>query len=222
MSGAARSVTRAVPHPSAPVVLAASYLAGSVSFSQLAARRTGVDLRDVGNGTVSGTSLYAVAGFRVLALAGVLDVAKGALGPLLAGRDRPELAGIAAGAAVAGHNWSPWLGGAGGRGMSPAIGALLVLRWPAAALLLGGLASGRIARQTALVSLLAELGVVVVLAADGGDGGAVAGVAIVGPMVAKRVLGNAPPSASPHPSASAGRIRLARLLFDRDDWRRGS
>ena len=214
MSGAARAPTRAARRPPAPVVLAASYLGGSVSFSQLAARRLkGVDLREVGNGTVSGSSLYAVAGFRVLALAGVLDVAKGALGPLLAGRHRPELAGVAAGAAVAGHNWSPWLRGAGGRGMSPAIGALLVLRWPAAALLLGGLATGRIARQTALVSLLAELGVVVVLAADGGDGGAVAGIAIVGPMLAKRVLGNGPPD------GSAGRVRLARLLFDRDEWR---
>jgi glycerol-3-phosphate acyltransferase PlsY len=208
------SARRSVAHPPAPVVLAASYLAGSVSFSQLASRRTrGVDLREVGTGTVSGTSLYAVAGFKPLAVAGVLDVAKGALGPLLAGRGRPELAGLAAGATVVAHNWSPWLGGAGGRGISPAIGALLVVRWPAAALLLGGLAGGRLARQTALVSFFAELGVVALLSADGGDGGAVAGIAIVAPMLAKRVLGNGPPRRSP------AQVRLARLLFDRDDWR---
>ena len=72
------------------VVVASSYLAGAVPFSNLTARRTrGVDLRDVGNGTVSGTALYQVAGFGPLALGGVLDVAKGAVGPLLAGRDRP-------------------------------------------------------------------------------------------------------------------------------------
>ena len=69
------------------------------------ARRVGrVDLRDVGTGTVSGTALYHVAGFGPLALAGVCDVAKGAVGPLLAGSDRPELAAVAGGVAVAGHN----------------------------------------------------------------------------------------------------------------------
>ena len=51
-----------------------------------------VDLRDVGNGTVSGTSLYRVAGFGPLALAGIADIAKATIGPLLAGSDRPALA----------------------------------------------------------------------------------------------------------------------------------
>src|SRR5437763_12803090 len=107
------------------VVLATSYLVGAIPFSNLMARRRrGVDLRTIGSGTVSGTSLYNVAGFGALALAGVCDVAKGSVGPLLAGRDRPGLQAAACGAAVAGHNWSPFLGGAGGRGISPAIGAL--------------------------------------------------------------------------------------------------
>src|SRR3954451_5465687 len=107
------------------VVLAAAYLAGAVPFSNLMAkRRRGVDLRAVGSGTVSGTSLYEVAGFGALALAGVCDVAKGAVGPALAGRDRPARQATACAAAVAGHNWSRFLGGAGGRGISPAIGAL--------------------------------------------------------------------------------------------------
>src|SRR5437660_880085 len=84
--------------------------------------------------------LTVAAGFRVLAVAGVLDVAKGAVGPLLAGRDRPALAAAAAAAGVAGHNWSPFLRGAGGRGISPAIGALLAGAPVGAAVLLGGLA----------------------------------------------------------------------------------
>ena len=50
------------PHPVAIVALAG--LAGSIPFSNLAARvRAGVDLRDVGTGTVSGTALFDVAGF---------------------------------------------------------------------------------------------------------------------------------------------------------------
>ncbi|MBM3693235.1 MAG: hypothetical protein FJW77_08100 [Actinobacteria bacterium] len=39
----------------------------------------------MGNGTVSGTALYRVAGFPALSVAGILDVAKGAVGPVLAG-----------------------------------------------------------------------------------------------------------------------------------------
>ena len=73
-------------HPVA--VLAAAYIAGAIPFSNLMARRRrGVDLRSVGSGTVSGTSLYQVAGFGALAAAGVCDVAKGSVGPLLAGRE---------------------------------------------------------------------------------------------------------------------------------------
>src|SRR3954452_5357757 len=107
------------------VVIAASYLAGAIPFSNLMAkRRRGVDLRTVGPGTVSGTSLYEVAGFGALAVAGICDIAKGAVGPALAGRDRPGLQAAVCAAAVAGHNWSPFLSGAGGRGISPAIGAL--------------------------------------------------------------------------------------------------
>src|SRR5690242_15366317 len=144
--------------PSAGSVLLASFAAGSVPFANIASRaRAGVDLRDVDNGTVSGTNLFRVAGFGPLAAAGVCDVAKGAVGPLLAGPDRPVLAAAAAGAAVAGHNWSPFLSGAGGRGISPAIGALAVTAWPGSAVLLGGLAAGRVVRQTALASFVADV-----------------------------------------------------------------
>src|SRR5579875_2596468 len=61
------------------VILACAYLAGAIPFSNLLAGRvSGVDLRRVGSGTVSGTGLYRVAGFRALATAGLLDIAKGA------------------------------------------------------------------------------------------------------------------------------------------------
>ncbi|MGA7271454.1 MAG: glycerol-3-phosphate acyltransferase, partial [Acidimicrobiia bacterium] len=67
---------------SAVVVMALSYLVGSIPFSGLVARLLrGVDLRDYGTGTVSGTGLYRVAGFGPLVVGGVLDVAKGSVGP---------------------------------------------------------------------------------------------------------------------------------------------
>src|SRR6266511_2240065 len=95
--------------------LGTAFLVGSIPFSNIAARLTrGVDLRGVANGTVSGSSLYRVAGFGPLAVAGVLEIGKGAVGPLIVGRDHPAMAALAAGLGVAGHNWSPFLHGAGG------------------------------------------------------------------------------------------------------------
>jgi acyl phosphate:glycerol-3-phosphate acyltransferase len=195
---------------SAVLVVAAAFLLGSIPFSNLAAQRTkGVDLRDVGTGTVSGTSLYRVAGWLPMVLAGICDVAKGIGAALLAG-DRPALAAIAGGAAVAGHNWSPFLRGAGGRGLAPALGALLITAWPGTVLLAVGMALGRIVRQTGLGSFLAEASLTPVLAIWGGPVGALAGAAIAVPMLLKRVLGNQPPD---RPRA---RAYASRLVLDRD------
>lgn len=190
----------------------AGFAAGSVPVSWIAAKATaGVDLRESGSGTVSGTGLHAVSGFRVLALAGVVELGKGALGAALAGRRHPAVAALAAGAAVSGHNWSPWLRGAGGRGISPAVGALLVAAPAGAGVLLGGLAAGRLAGATAVGCLAADLLVVPVSRRAHGPAGAIAAGAVVVPLIAKRLAGNSrvPPSGS--------RVTyLWRLLFDRD------
>jgi glycerol-3-phosphate acyltransferase PlsY len=176
----------------AAAILLLSFVVGSVPTSYLFARASrGVDLRDVGSGTVSGTALYKVAGFGPLAAAGILDIAKGALGPLLDGTDRPVLAALDGGAQI-GHNWSPFLRGAGGRGIAPAIGALLVNAWPGAVLILLGITVGKLLDNTALVSLFAELALVPLLALTDGRDGALAGAAIAVPMLVKRVAGNAP------------------------------
>jgi glycerol-3-phosphate acyltransferase PlsY len=195
----------------APAVVGLAWLAGSVPFSNLTARsRAQVDLRDVGNGTVSGTALYDVAGFGPLAVAGVCDVAKGFVGPVLAGRDRPVLGAVAATAGVAGHNWSPWLQGAGGRGLSVAFGAFTPLAWPGTVVLAVGLAAGRLRQQSGLGSFLGAMAVVPVVTRTHGRAGAVAGTGIVGVMLAKRVLGNRRPD---DPSV---RTYVHRLVFDRD------
>jgi len=193
------------------VVLVVAFVAGSIPFSNLAARLTrGVDLRAVGTGTVSGTSLFRVAGFPALAIAGILDVGKGALGPALAGGDRATLAAFAGGLAVVGHNWSSFLRGAGGRGVAPAVGALLVQAWPGAVLLLGGLVVGKMFRETGLGGFVVEVLLTPVLALLEGAAGALAGAAVVVPMLAKRVAGNGRPA---RPDA---RTFLTRLLYDRE------
>ena len=185
-----------------------SFVAGAVPFSNLVARWTrGVDLRHTGTGTVSGTSLYRVAGFPALAGAGICDVAKGGLGPLLLVH-HPILAGIAGG--CAGHNWSPFLGGHGGRGIAPALGSLLVNAWPGAVLLLAALVLSRVFRQTGLGSFVAEAVMTPVLLVTNGTSGAVAGGAIAAPMLVKRVVGNA------RPAERGVGVYVHRLLFDRD------
>ncbi len=193
-------------------ILLLSFVMGAIPYSNIAARRArGVDLRDVGAGTVSGSSLYRVAGFVPLAFAGVCDVAKGAVGPLLARDGRPVVAAFAGGLAVVGHNWSPFLRGAGGRGVAPALGALLVNAWPGAPLLLGGLVAGKVFDQTGLGGFAAEVALTPVLAITNGASGALAGALVAVPMLTKRVLGNGRP-------ADAGiRAYGRRLLFDRDD-----
>jgi glycerol-3-phosphate acyltransferase PlsY len=201
---------RARPAPT----LALAFLAGAVPFSNLAARRSrGVDLRTVGSGTVSGTSLYRVAGFGPLAVAGVCDVAKGAVGPLLAGRDRPGLAAAAAASGVAGHNWSPFLAGAGGRGISPAMGALGASAPAGAAVLLAGLVAGRLGGETALGSFVADLAVVPVAGRVHGRPGRWLALGVLLPMVVKRLAGNRRPAPDRRAATYA-----ARLLLDRDRW----
>jgi glycerol-3-phosphate acyltransferase PlsY len=191
-------------------ILLLSFLAGSVPFSNIAARRArGVDLREIGGGTVSGSSLYRVAGFGPLAVAGCFEVAKGAVGPLLAG-DRAVVAAFAGGLAVAGHNWSPFLRGAGGRGVAPALGALFVNAWPGAFVLIAGLLGGKLFDQTAVGALVAELALAPVLGALLGADAALAGAAIALPMIVKRVVGNT------RPRVDRRRVYVHRLLYDHD------
>lgn len=195
----------------APAVLAASFAAGSVPFANLAARAVaGTDLRHVGNGTVSGTGLYRVAGFGPLAAAGVLDVAKGAVGPLLAGRRRLLVGTAAAALAVTGHNWSPLLGGAGGRGLSPALGATAVLAPEGTVILLGAVVAGRLARSTGLATLAGLGGLGPLLWWRRRWPGLAVALAVAIPMVAKRLAGNGPAT------GDRRAVLASRLLFDRD------
>jgi len=192
--------------------LVGAYLIGSIPFSYLNSRlASGTDLRRVGSGTVSGTAVAAESGFWPMALAGLLDIGKGAAAVIPMAGDRPFLAAVGGGAAVAGHNWSIFLGGAGGRGISTAAGALAVLAWPGTVVLALGLAIGRLFRQTGLGSFVAQAALPGVLAVTDGGLGAVLGGTVLVPMWLKRVLGNGPPPERRWP------VYVSRLLFDNDE-----
>ena len=193
-------------------IVIVSFALGAIPFSNLLAQSVaGTDLRSVGSGTVSGTALYRVAGFAPLAIGGLMDVAKAVPGVLAAG-SAPVVSALAAGAAVAGHNWSPFLRGAGGRGVSPAMGALAVVHWPGAVLLLAGLGIGRVIRQTGLASFAALVALPLLALAWGGRDAALAGSVVVAPMLLKRLTAN---NTVP-PAGRRARVALRRLLYDND------
>lgn len=194
------------------LILVVAFVCGSVPFSNLVAHLVArTDLRAVGSGTVSGTGLYRVAGFVPLAVGGLLDIAKAVPAVLLAGDDA-LLAGLAAAAAVAGHNWSFFLGFAGGRGVSTAMGGFLVIAWPGVALLLGALAVGRLLRHTGLAGFVAICLLTPVLAVTSGADAALAACLVAPVMLAKRVAGN---TALPPPPRRRA-VAAHRLVFDND------
>jgi glycerol-3-phosphate acyltransferase PlsY len=113
------------------LVLAASYLLGSIPFSFVVARRFGVgDVRKVGSGNVGATNVMRSAGKGPGLLALVLDAGKGAGAALLARQlsgDDALLPALAAAAACLGHMWPVWLGFRGGKGVATGAGAFLPL-----------------------------------------------------------------------------------------------
>lgn len=118
------------------LVLAASYLLGSIPFSYLVARQRGVDVRRVGSGNVGATNVMRNVGKGAGLLAFVLDAAKGAAAALIAQRSGlgDALAALAAVAAILGHMYPVWLRFRGGKGVATGAGAFL----PLAPLAVGG------------------------------------------------------------------------------------
>lgn len=90
---------------------------------------TGRDVREMGSGSAGARNAGRVLGARGFAIVFLLDCAKGALAVWCAGAAGTGRAGmiIAAIAVVVGHIAPAQLGFRGGKGASPAMGALLVL-----------------------------------------------------------------------------------------------
>jgi acyl phosphate:glycerol-3-phosphate acyltransferase len=110
-----------------PILL--GYLAGSVPFGFLLARRAGIDVRIAGSGNVGAANVLRTAGtWRGVAVM-TLDIAKGAAAVLLANpaAGGPPLAALAGAAAVVGHIYPVWLRFHGGKGVAVAAGVFGIL-----------------------------------------------------------------------------------------------
>jgi glycerol-3-phosphate acyltransferase PlsY len=105
------------------------YVAGSVPFAFLLARRAGIDLRVAGSGNVGAANVLRTAGAWRGAVVMALDVAKGAAAVSVVQLATGSIAvpAAAGAAAVLGHIYPVWLRFHGGKGVAVAAGVFGVL-----------------------------------------------------------------------------------------------
>jgi acyl phosphate:glycerol-3-phosphate acyltransferase len=141
------------------ILIAGSYLAGSIPIGILVARATGgPDPRTIGSGRTGGTNALRALGRGPAALVVAGDLLKGALPVLVArlvtgGDAFSEV--LCGAAAVAGAIWSVFVGFRSGRGVGTGVGTMLVIQ-PLAVLLAAPIFIGAIliTRYVSLGSLL--------------------------------------------------------------------
>lgn len=107
-----------------------SYLIGSIPNGLVVGKLVGgVDLRQFGSKNIGATNAFRVLGPWPALAVFLTDAAKGVagvyLGQYLIGTPLAQLAGGIA--AIAGHNWSVFLGFKGGRGVATGLGVIAVL-----------------------------------------------------------------------------------------------
>ena len=150
-----------------------AYLLGAIPFGLLVVRGvTGRDIRQEGSGNIGAVNVHRIAGPAVAVLVLSLDLVKGLVPVLLtrvlaAGQPGVDALAVMTGvAAVAGHNWSVFLRGQGGKGIATSYGVLLALSPVAAAVAaLVWVVVVLLTRYASLASLLGVLSVPVVMLA---------------------------------------------------------
>jgi glycerol-3-phosphate acyltransferase PlsY len=105
------------------------YLAGSVPFAFLLARRAGIDVRSAGSGNVGAANVLRTTGVWRGVLVMALDVAKGAAAVAIAhvSSGGNGIAALTGAAAVVGHIYPVWLRFHGGKGVAVAAGVFAIL-----------------------------------------------------------------------------------------------
>jgi len=157
----------------AAVVLA--YLLGAIPSGVVAVRLVkGVDIRQVGSGRTGATNAYRAGGPWGLALTALGDLLKGMTSIWIARllmvfapdpQWAPWVLTTAGIAAVAGHNWSIWLGFRGGAGTATALGVVVAMNlYIAIALAVIALVAIAIARMASVGSIAAALAMGIALA----------------------------------------------------------
>ena len=209
----------------ATLLVLAGYLLGSIPTAYLVSRwLKGLDLRQYGSGTVSGSMVYEHVARWAVVPVGLFDVGKAALPAWLGLRLNlgMPVAAAAGLAAVMGHNWPLYLRFTGGRGLGSFMGVLLAIfpwgfPWMLAFLAVGWLLGD--SAPFALVSLITLP--LLARAANGPAVVAPASGAMLLLTLAKRLEANRRPL--PPAGPESWRVILRRLFLDRDmashpDW----
>ena len=105
------------------------YLAGSVPFAYLLARRAGIDVRVAGSGNVGAANVLRTTGTARAVSVMLLDVAKGAAAVLIVSlaAGGASIAALTGAAAIVGHIYPVWLRFHGGKGVAVAAGVFSIL-----------------------------------------------------------------------------------------------
>jgi glycerol-3-phosphate acyltransferase PlsY len=199
------------------LVVLVSYLIGAVPVAYLTGRAMrGIDIREYGSGNLGPSNIWQNVSKPATIPVGLIEIGQGMAGILIAkslnqSLDVQVLAGIAA---LGAHNWCPFLGLDGGRGVAFAIGFMLVLSWPALAAFIVIALAGVLLRAVPQFVGLALISAPFWAAIAGQDPTIVAGLAGVAALILiKRVFGN---DVTALFRARGGEVFLNRLLFDRD------
>lgn len=207
-------------------VVLLAYLIGSIPSAYIVGRATKkIDIRRYGSGNVGASNVWVHVGKWTVIPLGAFDLlVKGVVPVYLAQQsDTGAWTAIAAGlGAVIGHNWSLYLKFTGGRGITVALGVLLILAWKVlAALVLVAAAGWLISRSSALC---VGIGVALIPAWSVALGEPISVTVLcaglVGIVAAKRILSNpvATQPRTPWRSVFVQRILYDRDVASRDEW----
>lgn len=148
------------------LILPIAYLLGSISWGLIVGKmRRGVDVRDHGSGATGVTNVLRTFGPRLAGLVLIADVSKGIVAVILARvfidtSLGEALAGILV---IIGHNWPAFSRFQGGRGVTTAIGALVIMSPPIAAIGIAiFLPTVLLSRYVSLGSVLSVIGAMIV------------------------------------------------------------
>ncbi|MEE8518284.1 MAG: glycerol-3-phosphate acyltransferase [Dehalococcoidia bacterium] len=199
-------------------VLAYGYLLGSVPAAYIVGRMVkGVDIREVGSGTVGSSNVFFNVSKVWVVPLGVFDLFVKGLSPIYVARGLGldiEVQAVAGLLAVVGHNWPLFLGFKGGRGVAPTIGVLIGIARMELALVIVLAAAGWGYTKDSPAWVLVSFVSLPVAALLWGRPTAVvlalAGLLLI--AVVKRLASNRLRAEG----VSTGRLLFNRLVFDRD------
>ena len=136
-----------------------AFLLGSIPTGYLVARAKGVDIRQHGSGNIGATNVFRTLGKPLGILVFFIDALKGFGAVWLAnhfGEACPWTGIVAAVSAIAGHNYTPWLGFKGGKGIATSAGVLLALMpWAVLAIAIVWVVVFKVSRYVSLASICA-------------------------------------------------------------------